>query len=399
MFAAAAALCLGAAWWFGAFQDAPPAAVTAALPAPGSAPVATPPAAPARQAEPPRPATPEPVAAPVQPAARAPEPVVRAEPAAAAPPRPAQVAPRFDVARVNVRGVLVTAGRAAAGAEVTLLENGREIGAGRADARGEWVILPDAPLAPGARELTLLARLPGGEPVAGEASVVLIVPEPAPAVVAAAPAAPAPAAQPQPAPEPQASSGQQADPPSALALLLPAPGTDAPIRVLQAPSVSRLSLDLVDYAGASGMRFAGGAPAGSVVRLYIDGALAGDVTADGQGRWSFSPTVQPSVGRHVLRADQIGPQGQVVARIEQPFQRDPPPAAHTADAAADGRYIVQPGNNLWRIARGAYGQGVRYTLIYSANRDQIRSPHLIYPGQVFSVPIPPEAPTASNRSR
>jgi nucleoid-associated protein YgaU len=29
---------------------------------------------------------------------------------------------------------------------------------------------------------------------------------------------------------------------------------------------------------------------------------------------------------------------------------------------------------------------VRYTIIYEANRDQIRNPRLIYPGQVFVVP-------------
>jgi len=48
--------------------------------------------------------------------------------------------------------------------------------------------------------------------------------------------------------------------------------------------------------------------------------------------------------------------------------------------------VVQPGQNLWRLARSAYGTGVRYTVIYLANRDQIRDPRLIYPGQAFAVP-------------
>jgi nucleoid-associated protein YgaU len=29
---------------------------------------------------------------------------------------------------------------------------------------------------------------------------------------------------------------------------------------------------------------------------------------------------------------------------------------------------------------------VRYTVIYAANRDTIRDPRLIYPGQVFALP-------------
>ncbi len=51
-----------------------------------------------------------------------------------------------------------------------------------------------------------------------------------------------------------------------------------------------------------------------------------------------------------------------------------------------GFIIVQPGNNLWNIARVIYGRGIRYTTIYEANREQIRDPDLIYPGQVFTAP-------------
>ena len=52
----------------------------------------------------------------------------------------------------------------------------------------------------------------------------------------------------------------------------------------------------------------------------------------------------------------------------------------------EGLVIVQPGNSLWRIARRLYGQGIRYTMIFVANQDQIRDPALIYPGQIFIVP-------------
>jgi nucleoid-associated protein YgaU len=74
--------------------------------------------------------------------------------------------------------------------------------------------------------------------------------------------------------------------------------------------------------------------------------------------------------------------GSVAARIEVPFQRD----RLQEDVLADGRLVVQPGTNLWRIARRVYGQGTRYTVIYQANREQIRDPNRIYPGQTFQVP-------------
>ena len=72
----------------------------------------------------------------------------------------------------------------------------------------------------------------------------------------------------------------------------------------------------------------------------------------------------------------------MVSRLETPFS-----LADLSDAAVgEGLVVVQPGNSLWRIARRVYGQGVRHTLIFDANQDQIRDPDLIYPGQIFVVP-------------
>lgn len=51
---------------------------------------------------------------------------------------------------------------------------------------------------------------------------------------------------------------------------------------------------------------------------------------------------------------------------------------------------VQPGFTLWRIARENYGEGILYVKVFEANKDQIRDPDLIYPGQIFSVPEPTE---------
>ena len=47
---------------------------------------------------------------------------------------------------------------------------------------------------------------------------------------------------------------------------------------------------------------------------------------------------------------------------------------------------VVRGDSLWRISSKTYGSGFRYTEIHQANRDQIRDPDLIYPGQIFVLP-------------
>jgi nucleoid-associated protein YgaU len=90
------------------------------------------------------------------------------------------------------------------------------------------------------------------------------------------------------------------------------------------------------------------------------------------------------------------------ARSDEPALPPPPLAAETKSrptaAAAPGdetgvvvvptieTAVVARGDNLWRISRMTYGRGVRYPIIFDANRDQIRKPDLIYPGQVFVLP-------------
>lgn len=49
--------------------------------------------------------------------------------------------------------------------------------------------------------------------------------------------------------------------------------------------------------------------------------------------------------------------------------------------------VVSRGDSLWRISRVTYGAGMRYAVVYKANRDQIRNPNLIYPGQIFVLPM------------
>ena len=50
-------------------------------------------------------------------------------------------------------------------------------------------------------------------------------------------------------------------------------------------------------------------------------------------------------------------------------------------------YTVRPGDTLWDIAKGVYGDGRMYTHIYDANRRTVGSnPDLIYAGQRLRIP-------------
>ena len=62
-------------------------------------------------------------------------------------------------------------------------------------------------------------------------------------------------------------------------------------------------------------------------------------------------------------------------------------ASSSAVAHATSSKIVSRGDSLWRISHIIYGDGSRYALVYRANRDRIRDPNLIYPGQTLVLPV------------
>jgi nucleoid-associated protein YgaU len=49
--------------------------------------------------------------------------------------------------------------------------------------------------------------------------------------------------------------------------------------------------------------------------------------------------------------------------------------------------VVSRGDSLWRISRVTYGAGTQYAIVYKANRNRIRDPDRIYPGQIFILPM------------
>ena len=104
------------------------------------------------------------------------------------------------------------------------------------------------------------------------------------------------------------------------------------------------------------------------------------------GRWDLQASSLLAPGVYDLQIDQVDENGDVTAVIVLPFERVAPEALNLGPDSV----VVQPGNSLWRLARRLYGEGVQYTVIYEANRDQIRDPDLIYPGQVFDAPRDPE---------
>ncbi|WP_395174869.1 LysM peptidoglycan-binding domain-containing protein [Roseibium alexandrii] len=149
---------------------------------------------------------------------------------------------------------------------------------------------------------------------------------------------------------------------------------------------------------------AGTAEPGSSVRVYVGDDYQGEAKANSSGRWLLEGDKSVAEGNVEVRADMIAEDGKSVgARAAVTFAKQQDEqivltkvVASGTSGSAEGEgadvkkalpvVIIRKGDNLWRISRRLYGDGIRYTTIYQANKGQIRDPDLIYPGQVFLTP-------------
>lgn len=271
--------------------------------------------------------------------------------------------PTFDVVRVNPDGNIVIAGRAMPASTVVQIDNEVEFGRVQTDDRGEWVFVPDQPLKPGTHTLKLKMLAGSAEPVMSLEDVVVIVPEAG-----------------------QDIAGRSGDG-QVLAMKTNQDGTTTVLQKPGGSGIIKLSVDAVDYDENGRLSISGRAEPGATIQIYLNNrfighAKAGEDTGQGSGSWTMNPDDPVRPGLYTLRADHVDNAGKVIERVEFPFSRAEP----TQEILKEGTIIVQPGNSLWRIARSRYGEGLSYTIIYEANKDQIGNPDLIYPGQIFQLP-------------
>ena len=353
--------------------------------------------------------------------------VVAEEAAPVAPPAPA--APVFDLVRVERDGSALVAGKAEAGSTLSLRVTGQEIAAVPADGAGNFVAMFNLAPSEAPRVLSLVMRLADGTDVPADATVV-IAPTVAPLAVAGA--------------DTEAAVGAETAP---AALLVTEAGTKVLQSAEEMPAelVANVTIDTITYTPEGAVQLAGRGTAERAVRVYLDNAPVADAVISAAGDWAVT-LGDVVAGVYTLRVDQLDAAGAVTSRFETPFKREtvaalaeasgaepagaepagvetaeaeaetqaetsgteaaaqaeaePAEAAVTEEAAAEAAepagegepaagpstVTVQPGFTLWRIASENLGDGVRYVQVFEANKDQIRDPDLIYPGQVFTIP-------------
>jgi hypothetical protein len=320
--------------------------------------------------------------------------VVSALAAPPSPPDSGDSIPSFDVARIEPTGEAVIAGRAAPGATVELLRNGEVHDRVVADQSGQFVMVP-RPLPSGTYDLTLRASRPDGKQTTSKQSVAVAL-------------------------EPATTSRP------VVALMTP----DKPTVVLSQPAAPKpvagtVVAEAVEIEPGGKFHVSGRSRPGAAVRVYLNDSFVASVTADADGRFAVTINEGVKPGNYRVRLDEVESNSSAVrARAEVPFNvpetvitgsvsapaaaskrpddvaagQQPQLAAAGATVLPDGTSpsaVVVPkiatttvsrGDSLWRLSHLAYGAGTRYAVIYQANRQQIRNPNLIYPGQVFVVP-------------
>ena len=271
--------------------------------------------------------------------------------------------PSFDIVQVNIDGNTVMAGRAVPGAKVEIYDSEKKIGEVFANDRGEWVFVPRTHLTAGARKFSLKMIDLNGLIKKSTSDLVIIVPEKGKNI-----------------------AGLETNKPSqSLAIKIPREPRGR-LEVLQKPGAKasiKIAIDTVDYDEFGKLNIAGKAPTDSIINLYLDEEFLGRSVSDKRGLWYQTPKRKVKHGKYTLRADLVDKNGQVTSRVEVVFARSIPLSGIKPGALI----VVESGRSLWRIARKTYGAGLRYTIIYEANKDQIKDPDMIFPGQVFSLPL------------
>ena len=155
-------------------------------------------------------------------------------------------------------------------------------------------------------------------------------------------------------------------------------------------SDDELALDSIAYDPLGNVTVGGRSNPSGLVRFYINNEAVSATETNEAGYWEADLSdIIP--GTYTLRIDELSLKGDVISRLESPFKREDRERlanliAPSTSPVRINIVTVQPGNTLWAIARKRYGDGLLYVQVFEANRDKIKNPDLIYPGQLFDLP-------------
>lgn len=360
--------------------------------------------------------------------------------------------PSFDVLRVEPDGDVVIAGRAAANSTIEVVNGSKILGTSHANEHGDFVVVFDNKLKAGDYQLVLRATGPDSKVATSLQTAIVSVPQSDNGDLLALVEEPGQASRMISLPQGKASESDNnnsenstqgnniiADNKSASDknYLASAQKNTSDKNTEKNAENKPISVEAVEIEGET-IYVAGSALLGRRVNVYANDIVLGSSEVSAEKRFLVRSNKHLEVGDYIIRADLLDNKNEIIASARVPFHRESgeyiaavapdrtsaqptpaetvsPPKSSTADhedqpkhiakdsvqeaalEPAHGSIIIRKGDNLWTISKRNYGRGTRYTTIYSANRDQIKNPDLIWPGQVFTMPEAPLSDEETNR--
>lgn len=359
------------------------------------------------------------------------------------PDRNPEIIPTFDIVRVEPTGDAVIAGLSAPNNQIQIVSGDEIVAIANANENGEWALVLEQPFKPGGHQIGIRTVSSIGEnSTLSEQLVTISVPKASAEtaiVMLDSPGEPSavwqsPAAKIRPPTEPSSDEtlaleslpstnvapgekdsttlGSQVEPAQDPKVQTIEP-TQA--KELPGPENGLVTVEAIETESDGSLYASGVSEPKAVVQVYFDEELVGKTTTSSKGRWQLQTQHLLPQGSYKVRVDRLnGVTGQVEGRRIVPFNLHSLETAANNVATRQGTeieselrkevasgsqsartqgvvektdaVIVEEGYNLWSISRRILGRGIRFTTLYSANKEQLRSPSIVFPGQVLIVP-------------
>lgn len=145
-----------------------------------------------------------------------------------------------------------------------------------------------------------------------------------------------------------------------------------------------ITLDFLSYSPNGLIILSGRTISNTEIEILKSAEVLGKTKSDENGVWKFIIKKNDYANEEISIKTTINGETLILTYDQAEIQRR---FKNTNFEFYDDRIVVQKGNSLWRIARKTLGGGIFYTEIYKNNLAKIKNPNLIYPGQVFNIPI------------
>ena len=121
---------------------------------------------------------------------------------------------------------------------------------------------------------------------------------------------------------------------------------------------------------------------GKKIELYINKKIMETIKIE-NSKWQYNSDKIIDYGLHDLLVVLKSDKDEILDKITLPFMRIEMPY----NDVPENFILIKPGDMLWTIAYRLYGDPFKYIQIFEENKDQITNPDLIFPGQLFSIPL------------